>query len=209
MQELGPRAKDLTGQRFDRLYIIEFAGRDCKKRLLWKCRCDCGKETIVLANKIFTGRTKSCGCLRGELSRKRATKHGMYRTRLYNIWANMIQRCKNPKSVSYQYYGKRGIKVCEEWEKFSNFADWALNHGYSEELSIDRIDPDKDYEPDNCRWADAIEQGNNKRNNVMVEHNGRMYTAAEISRATGNSYSAIISRIKRGWSSQQIFEKGK
>lgn len=200
------KTKDITGQRFGRLTVTEFCGRDSKGRMLWKCRCDCGTEKVVLANKLLTGRTKSCGCLRNELSKERMTRHGMYGTRLYHIWANMIQRCSNPKNISYQYYGGKGIIVCEEWKRFPTFAKWALANGYNDNLSIDRKNSDGNYEPGNCRWATNFIQCNNKSNNRRITYNGRTYTAAEVAKETGDDYFAVISRIKRGWSGKQVYE---
>lgn len=200
------KAKDLTGQRFGRLTVTGFYGRDSKGRRQWKCKCDCGTEKVVLANKLLTGRIKSCGCIRKELSKERMTRHGMYGTRLYNIWADMIQRCNNPKNISYKYYGGKGVTVCEEWKDFPIFAKWALANGYNDNLSIDRKNSNGNYEPGNCRWETNFVQCNNKGNNRRIAYNGRTYTAAEIAKETGDNYFTIISRIKRGWSDKEVYE---
>lgn len=130
----------------------------------------------------------------------------MYGTRLYHIWSDMIQRCKNPKNISYQYYGGKGIEVCYEWADFSEFAKWALSNGYSDELSIDRIDSEGNYEPGNCRWESDIVQGNNKSNNVKIMYNGKSYTASEVAKEIGTNYFTVLSRIKRGWSDKEVYE---
>lgn len=154
---------DLTGQRFGRLVVLEEAGRKNGK-VTWLCQCQCEEETIIIVhgNSLRKGVTKSCGCFNKERAKEANIRHGQSRSKIHNIWWTMLNRCYNLNSYKYYNYGKRGIKVCERWHKFENFYE---DFGkYKEEgKTIDRIDPDGDYEPDNCRWATILEQNRNTR----------------------------------------------
>lgn len=155
---------NLIGQKFNSLTVIDYAESDKKSQTKFKCICDCGKEHIALGSRIKNGYTKSCGCLRIEKSRENglaSTQHGMYTTKIYYLWRGMKQRCENPTAHGYPWYGAKGVKVCDRWQKFENFfADMGEK---PEGLSLDRINPFGNYEPENCRWADAKTQRLNTR----------------------------------------------
>lgn len=160
------KMKNLRGQRFGRLVAREPVAKS-GGHILWLCDCDCGLDAIVSSDTLIRGASKSCGCLNHEvqLSGINRTTHGQTGTRLYRIWKKMKSRCHNPNDPDYQkYYGSRGITVCPEWrDSFQAFHDWAIGAGYADTLSLDRIDNDKGYSPENCRWATAEEQRHNQR----------------------------------------------
>lgn len=193
-----PKRKDITGQRFGKLVAGKFVGADKKQRALWLCRCDCGNEKVIQYGALQSKGTISCGCYRLEAFKQRATKHGKTNTRLFRIWDKMIERCEKPNSKHYKGYGSRGISVCKEWHEFITFYDWAMANGYSDKLSIDRINNDGNYEPSNCRWATNIQQSNNKRNNHYYIINGEKLTAPQIARKYNLNVATIKTRLNRG-----------
>lgn len=196
---------DLTGRRFGKLTVLEQSGRSNQGRVKWRCRCDCGAEAIVSGTDLRSGQTKSCGCLRKTSVREAHVRHGGSHTRLFRIWCGMHTRCYNTNDHGYMDYGGRGIAICDEWlSDFTAFRDWALSNGYAETLSIDRIDNDKGYSPDNCRWTCGSTQRANQRPHkrsvtpVLCVETGRKYTSmTEATRETGISVQCISNCINK------------
>lgn len=182
---------NLVGQRFGRLLVLEFSHIDRNGGSTWLCKCACGKSKVVSAANLRSGYTQSCGC-----SRKNQHEiHSESRTRLYGIWIAMKSRCNNPKNNRYHIYGARGIKVCTEWERdYSAFRGWAVSNGYRDDLTIDRIDNDKGYCPENCRWATPKEQGNNKTTNLVITYMGETHTLSEWAEKLGIDYHTLLRR---------------
>lgn len=188
--------------------VIERAGTSKDKHVMWHCLCDCGKETRCNGGNLRQGKIISCGCWRNEIAGGRTRTHGMTNTRLYKTWRNMITRCYYSKCDKYHLYGGRGIHVCEEWKtSFEAFYDWAMNSGYGENLTIDRIDTNQGYYPENCRWITQKEQCNNKRTNHLITYNGETHTMKEWSRILGIPYGVIRDRIKWRWTIEDVFTK--
>jgi len=173
----------LIGKRFGRLLVLRKTTIKNKISSYWVCVCDCGNEKIASTGSLQRQRTKSCGCLKREMTIARNIKHQQTHTRLYEIWKNMNKRCKNTSDKSYKNYGGRGISVCTEWCKnFVPFFNWAMANGYSDKLTIERINVNGNYEPTNCKWATKLEQANNTRNNRFINVNGISKTVAQWSR---------------------------
>ena len=181
--------RDLTGQKFGRLTVIERAENSNFGLVRWKCLCECGNTTIVQSGNLIQGNTKSCGCIH-------LKQGGKSHSRLYHIWNNMKSRCYNPSNKYYKYYGGRGISICDEWKNnFQVFYDWAIANGYSDNLSIDRMDASGNYCPDNCRWATIKEQQSNKRNNRYITYNGKTQTIAQWAKEIGIKTSTLHARL--------------
>lgn len=157
------------GERFGKLVVIERNGSR-NNRVVWKCQCDCGKVVDVVSQDLTRGHTKSCGCLHLES----VSKHGGRKDRLYSVWHSMIRRCETSTDKEYKYYGAKGVAVCEAWHDYILFKKWALDNGYDEnakygDCTIDRINPNGNYEPSNCRWVDMKTQNNNKTKIIIQE----------------------------------------
>ena len=198
MIKRGNGFKDMTGESFNGCKVISYVGTK-NRRAVWKCICFCGEEFEAVGTQIRNGHKKSCGCLRSKVTTEKNYKHGKVNTRLYTIWSGMKARCNNVKHPAYDRYGGRGIKVCEEWEKsFEEFEKWAKNNGYEKHLTIDRINNDEGYSPDNCQWSDYYQQARNKSNNSLSLYKGKMRTRGEIAELTGLTYSAVRGRQQDG-----------
>lgn len=201
-----PKPVSLIGLRFGRLIVLEKAASKPSRYL---CRCDCGAEVVRTGHDLSSGDTKSCGCLRkdvaSESAKKRFTKHGHNPSgnpsKTYEAWHSMIQRCCNPNHKQFSYYGGRGITVCDRWRAFENFlADMGCPDN---ELTLDRINNEGSYGPDNCRWATCTQQNRNKRGNTVITFNGRTGCLSEICEWVHISYSVVKARLRLGWSIDQ------
>lgn len=197
---------NLIGETFEKLKVIEYYGYTQGKTGViyhqWRCQCECGNEKIVATHTLMSGHCKSCGCL-SHAAKNPSHTHNMANTRLYNIWRSMKGRCYTKSNTMYKHYGNRGITVCNEWRGkngFINFYNWSMENGYNPntkgtECSIDRIDVNGNYEPDNCRWVDSYAQANNKTNTVRHEINGEYLTIREISEKYNFPYKLLKGRI--------------
>lgn len=185
---------DIAGKKFGMLTALYRVGdKDHNNRYYWHFKCDCGKECDKEKQSVVSGRTTSCGC--------KKWKHGDTGTRLYNIWVDMRMRCEDRGHKSQKVYGARGIKVCKEWQDYAAFKQWAISNGYEENLSIDRIDNDKGYFPENCRWATSAEQARNTRRNRYISINGESHLIREWCKILGIvSPCTVYRRVREyGW----------
>ena len=212
---------DLTGQRFGKLVVVKRAENHVSpngfQKVQWLCQCDCGNMTIVSGGNLRNGTTKSCGCLKVESGKTANLKHGCIRVgnkdRLYGVWAGMKQRCYNPKHEFYHRYGARGINVCDEWlNDYFAFKEWAYANGYDEkaklnQCTIDRIDPNKGYCPENCRWVDQKVQSNGLCTNHLIEYNGEIHTLSQWADILEMSYDVLKRRIQRDWTIERAFNQ--
>jgi hypothetical protein len=189
---------DLTGLRFGRLVALHQRGYNKHGKQLWEVRCDCGTVKAIPRGYLVTGDTNSCGCLKADILRERASTHGKTNSSTYRVWGAMKTRCTNPNADSYRLYGGRGIRVCERW--LSSFEDFLADMGEKPEgMSLERKNSDGNYEPDNCRWATSQEQANNTSRNRLMTHEGKTQTLVQWARELSIGESAIRNRLKRGW----------
>lgn len=205
-----PQTIPMIGERFGRLIVIaEGEKRKGSRHARWVCLCDCGNTTAPIdGHKLRSGETKSCGCYKRDLTIERNTKHSLCYTRIYRIYSLMKSRCYNPNSHKYHRYGGRGIGICEEWlNNFESFYWWALAYGYRDGLTIDRIDNDGNYCPENCRWSTNEEQCNNREHHILLEINGETKTIAQWSKESGVKYTTIHARHRRGWTGESLIRR--
>lgn len=194
--------KDLIGMRFGRLLVINRAVSNSKSgNAKWVCRCDCGNIVAVIGSHLLSQHSTSCGC-----NRIGKTSKGHSKERLYRIWIRMRRRCLVQSDEHFKWYGGRGISICSEWNEFEVFQAWAMAAGYSDNLTIDRIDVNGNYCPENCRWADIKTQANNRSSNRVLELNGKTYTVAQMADTFKISPTTIFNRLRLGWSPKQIVE---
>lgn len=199
---------DLTGQKFGRLTAIKRDHKSKNNKWFWLCECSCGKNVVVPEGGLKFGSIKSCGCLAREKFIERNAKHGLCNTRIYKIWSGMKSRCNNTKNIKYKNYGGRGIKVYEQWQGedgFINFYNWSMKNGYTDELTIDRIDVNGNYCPENCRWADNRTQQNNRRDNVYINVLDNKHTITEWSELLGIPKTTIANHLNNGKTGVDVF----
>lgn len=203
---------DLTGQKFGRLFVIKEVHKHNGSRY-WLCRCECGNYKEIAQLHLRNGSIKSCGCYRKEFLNKCRTKHNKRHTKIYHIYAGIKRRCFNKNDKFYKYYGGRGITICKKWldskTGFIDFYNWSMKNGYKDGLTIDRIDVNGNYEPDNCRWVTMEVQVNNRRNTIYLQYKGIKHSLSEWCKITNLSRSTILHRLERGWSIEKTLSTPK
>lgn len=199
------KEKDITGQRFGNLVAIKKVEKK-KNRTFWLFKCDCGNEKEINKSSVLSGRSKSCGCFHKKMMHAKFSIHNETETRLYQCWRDMKVRCLLKTNIHYKNYGGRGITICEEWLKsFVSFANWAISKGYSDNLTLDRIDVNGNYCPENCRWITQKEQAKNKRNNRKITFDKKTMILSDWLRFFGfKSTSSFSYYKKKGFSDTQI-----
>ena len=206
------KTDDVTGQRFGKLVAQQYLGltqisRNGKKAATWRCTCDCGNTADVPYKSLKTGHTKSCGCYQVDVQRARKTTHGLSETKIYKTYQNMKSRCNTPSSTEYANYGGRGIKVCAEWEEsFEAFYNWSVRNGYADHLTIDRIDNNGPYSPENCRWATYAEQSRNKSSVHWFNLNGEILPLADAAKRLGVTANGLLHHLQAGRAEQDIIQ---
>lgn len=200
------KPKNMIGSRFNRLLVVRKSNR-VGRNTYWDCICDCGAERTVSTSHLMLRHTQSCGCLQKEITKKRATKHGMYGTSIYKIWAGMISRCYTKSNPIYKYYGGRGVTVCDKWRAFDGF--YADVGDRPEGKSLDRWpDMNGNYEPSNVRWATNTEQANNQKHTIFVEYDGEKISMRNLARKLGIDAGRLSQRLYRGWCLEDAIRAG-
>lgn len=189
---------DLSNKKFGKWLVLELDYEKSGRQKYWKCVCDCGCKRSVYQSALVHKKSVSCGCYQKEVTRNRLTTHNLTGSRLMKIFYNMRTRCNNSKDRRFKDYGGRGIKLCKEWENnFLNFYNWAVNNGYKDGLTIDRIDNDSNYSPENCRWITLEEQSNNKRNSIFITINDITKTLKQWTKFMDWKYNKYYARYMR------------
>ena len=203
---------DITGEKFGRLTAIRYTGRKTIPggNAIWEFRCDCGKIVERPRSRLKSSNVPSCGCYKEERAGKLNKTHGGRHERLYLVWMDMRRRCYDKKDDAYSRYGGRGIKVCEEWNDYAMFRDWANKTGYDpnakrQQCTIDRIDTNGNYCPENCRWVDAKVQSNNRRSNKLIDIDGRTRTLKQWAEELNLNYQLVCKRLAAGWDVDKAF----
>lgn len=200
---------DKTGEKFGRLIVLRMSDRKSGRKTYWLCQCECGNIKEIRSDCL--GIVKSCGCLKREQDRinlESNHKHKLSGTRLYNEWQGIKGRCTDKNNKRYNDYGGRGITICSEWLVPDKFFEWAIKNGYNDNLTIDRIDNNGNYEPSNCRWVDNKTQSNNKRTNILINYNGRIQTLKQWCEEFDIDYRRSWNRHRRGLSLDKVFFDG-
>lgn len=195
------KMENYINKKYNKLTILSISKNNSDiKMIKVLCKCDCGNEKIVYLNNVIRGLTKSCGCIRKKNGYKQGTNnktHGQSKTKLYKLYKNVINRCYKKNHERYKYYGGKGIKVCDTWlNDFESFYNWAYANGYKQGLSIDRIDNNGNYEPNNCRWVDMSIQSTNKRNTVYLTYNNKTQSMKQWADELGLNYDHFKYRIR-------------
>lgn len=198
---MNSRRIDIVGNKYNRWTVISYAGKNRHGNVMWECKCECGTVKAVMGSSLKGGKSKSCGCYNVERAieqGKKNKKHGMSRNRLHRIWCNIKSRCNNPNVRSYEFYGKKGIRVDAVWDDFIDFKKWSLDNGYNDELTLDRIDYNGNYSPNNCRWIPMNEQYFNRSDNVYIEVEGERKVLTELAREHDLKPSLLLERYRNG-----------
>lgn len=204
------RYENLEGKRFGNLKVLNFEGVNKNQKATWLCKCDCGNTKTIIAGNLKNGKSISCGCVQKDILRNNRKTHGKSNTSLYKLFSGIKRRCLNKNDSNFNNYGGRGIEICEEWlNDYDSFYSWANENGYKEGLSIERIDNDKGYNPNNCKWIEMSEQSKNRRCNKYIEINGDIKTISEWARLVGIDRNTISRRLKRGISGENLIKRGR
>lgn len=197
------RRMEIAGKKYGRLTAVKFVCINNHHDSVWLFKCDCGRDHVTAAYAVTCGKTRSCGCLKDEMCVSANITHGQSETRIYRTWNDMRRRCRARNRPDWANYGERGITVCKEWEDFDVFYKWAMDNGYNDMLTIDRIRNNEGYSPNNCRWVTRRYQNNNTRANHQITAFGKTQNLQQWADETGFGHTAILFRLKSGWTVEE------